>query len=83
MLEIFGGAVRPVPALIDGNVDLLGLSVSKQRLVLPRVRRGADDPHHHAASKHHFGRRCAPWPSTRRRCCRASPIAKIPRSMAF
>ncbi|AOB25257.1 MULTISPECIES: branched-chain amino acid ABC transporter permease [Bordetella] len=34
MLEIFGGAVRPVPALIDGNVDLLGLSVSKQRLVL-------------------------------------------------
>ncbi|MGZ8131675.1 branched-chain amino acid ABC transporter permease [Bordetella bronchiseptica] len=34
MLEIFGGAVRPVPALIDGNVDMLGLSVSKQRLVL-------------------------------------------------
>ncbi|KDB58826.1 branched-chain amino acid ABC transporter, permease protein [Bordetella bronchiseptica B18-5 (C3)] len=34
MLEMFGGAVRPVPALIDGNVDLLGLSVSKQRLVL-------------------------------------------------
>ncbi len=34
MLEIFGGAVRPVPALIEGNADLLGLSVSKQRLVL-------------------------------------------------
>ncbi|KDC22262.1 branched-chain amino acid ABC transporter permease [Bordetella bronchiseptica] len=34
MLEMFGGAVRPVPALIDGNIDLLGLSVSKQRLVL-------------------------------------------------
>lgn len=34
MLEAFGGAVRPVPALIDGNVELLGLNVSSQRLVL-------------------------------------------------
>lgn len=34
MLEVFGGAVRPVPALLDGNVHLLGLTVSSQRLVL-------------------------------------------------
>ena len=34
MLDTFGGAVRPVPALIGGNVELLGLSVSSQRLVL-------------------------------------------------
>lgn len=34
MLEVFGGAVRPVPALLDGNVQLLGLNVSAQRLVL-------------------------------------------------
>ncbi|ADV00700.1 branched-chain amino acid ABC transporter permease [Alicycliphilus denitrificans] len=34
MLEVFGGAVRPVPALLEGNVRLLGLTVSSQRLVL-------------------------------------------------
>lgn len=34
MLEVFGGAVRPVPALLEGNVELLGLNVSSQRLVL-------------------------------------------------
>ncbi|VVE50315.1 branched-chain amino acid ABC transporter permease [Pandoraea terrigena] len=34
MLEGFGGAVRPVPALIDGDVEMLGLTVSSQRLVL-------------------------------------------------
>lgn len=34
MLEVFGGAVRPVPALLEGNVQLLGLNVSAQRLVL-------------------------------------------------
>ncbi|MFT3721894.1 branched-chain amino acid ABC transporter permease [Pseudorhodoferax sp.] len=34
MLEVFGGAVRPVPALLDGNVHLWGLTVSSQRLVL-------------------------------------------------
>lgn len=34
MLEGFGGAVRPVPALLEGNVELLGLNVSSQRLVL-------------------------------------------------
>lgn len=34
MLEVFGGAVRPVPALLEGNVVLLGLNVSSQRLVL-------------------------------------------------
>ena len=34
MLEVFGGAVRPVPALAEGNVELLGLNVSSQRLVL-------------------------------------------------
>lgn len=34
MLKVFGGAVRPVPALIDGNVELLGLNVSSQRLTL-------------------------------------------------
>lgn len=34
MLEVFGGAVRPVPALVEGNVELLGLNVSSQRLVL-------------------------------------------------
>ena len=34
MLEVFGGAVRLVPALLDGNVQLLGLNVSAQRLVL-------------------------------------------------
>lgn len=34
MLEVFGGAVRPVPALLEGNVQVLGLNVSSQRLVL-------------------------------------------------
>ncbi|MFT3814887.1 MAG: branched-chain amino acid ABC transporter permease [Acidovorax sp.] len=34
MLEVFGGAVRPVPALLDGDVQFLGLTVSSQRLVL-------------------------------------------------
>lgn len=34
MLEVFGGAMRPVPALLEGNVRLLGLTVSSQRLVL-------------------------------------------------
>ncbi|MCL1861123.1 MAG: branched-chain amino acid ABC transporter permease [Proteobacteria bacterium] len=34
MLEVFGGAVRPVPALLEGNVQMLGLMVSRQRLVL-------------------------------------------------
>lgn len=34
MLEAFGGAVRPVPALLDGNVQFLDLNVSSQRLVL-------------------------------------------------
>lgn len=34
MLDTFGGAVRPVPALISGNVELLGLNISIQRLVL-------------------------------------------------
>lgn len=34
MLEVFGGAVRPVPALLEGNVELLGLNVSSQRLAL-------------------------------------------------
>ncbi|MGC3987312.1 MAG: branched-chain amino acid ABC transporter permease [Pseudorhodoferax sp.] len=34
MLEVFGGAVRPVPALLEGNAELLGLNVSSQRLVL-------------------------------------------------
>lgn len=34
MLEVFGGAVRPVLALLEGNVELLGLNVSSQRLVL-------------------------------------------------
>lgn len=34
MLEGFGGAVRPVPALLEGNVELLRLNVSSQRLVL-------------------------------------------------
>ncbi|MGH6627055.1 MAG: branched-chain amino acid ABC transporter permease [Burkholderiaceae bacterium] len=34
MLEVFGGAVRSVPALMEGNVEILGLNVSSQRLVL-------------------------------------------------
>lgn len=34
MLEVFGGAVRPVPALLEGTVSLFGLTVSSQRLVL-------------------------------------------------
>lgn len=33
-LEVFGGAVRPVPALLDGNVQIMGVNVSSQRLVL-------------------------------------------------
>lgn len=34
MLEVFGGAVRPVPSLVEGNLDVAGISVSKQRLIL-------------------------------------------------
>lgn len=34
MLEVFGGAVRPVPALLEGNVQVLGLNLSAQRLAL-------------------------------------------------
>lgn len=34
MLDVFGGAVRPVPTLIDGDVEMLGLSVSNQRVAL-------------------------------------------------
>jgi len=33
-LEVFGGAVRPVPPLLDGHVTLGGLSISAQRLLL-------------------------------------------------
>jgi branched-chain amino acid transport system permease protein len=33
-LEGFGGAVRPVPPLLDGNVTLGGLAISAQRLLL-------------------------------------------------
>ncbi|MBN3794955.1 branched-chain amino acid ABC transporter permease [Burkholderia sp. Ac-20392] len=33
-MKLFGGGVRPVPPLIDGNVDVLGVSIAAQRLVL-------------------------------------------------
>jgi len=36
-LEGFGGAVRPVPPLLQGHVDVAGLSVSAQRLLLCSV----------------------------------------------
>lgn len=36
-LKAFGGAVRPVPPLIDGNVDVFGVSIAAQRLVLCAV----------------------------------------------
>jgi len=34
LTKLFGGGVRPVPPLIDGNVDVLGISIAAQRLVL-------------------------------------------------
>ena len=34
MLDVFGGAVRPVPALVEGDLPLQGLGVSAQRLLL-------------------------------------------------
>lgn len=36
-LKAFGGAVRPVPPLIDGNVDVFGVSIAAQRLILCAV----------------------------------------------
>jgi branched-chain amino acid transport system permease protein len=33
-LEIFGGAVRPVPPLVQGNVEWLGFTMAAQRLLL-------------------------------------------------
>jgi len=36
-MKLFGGGVRPVPPLIDGNVDVLGVSIAAQRLVLCSV----------------------------------------------
>ena len=33
-LEVFGGAVRGVPEILPGNVDIFGASVTKQRLFL-------------------------------------------------
>ena len=36
-LKTFGGAVRPVPPLIDGNVDVFGVSIAAQRLILCAV----------------------------------------------
>jgi len=36
-LDVFGGAVRPVPPLVEGNVDFLGVSIAAQRLVLCAV----------------------------------------------
>ncbi|MBZ5790633.1 branched-chain amino acid ABC transporter permease [Burkholderia contaminans] len=33
-MKLFGGGVRSVPPLIDGNVDVLGISIAAQRLVL-------------------------------------------------
>lgn len=33
-LEMFGGAVRPVPPLVDGVVNIAGMNVAAQRLVL-------------------------------------------------
>lgn len=36
-LEVFGGAVRPVPPLVEGNLDILGVSIAAQRLVLCAV----------------------------------------------
>ncbi|HXZ06914.1 MAG TPA: branched-chain amino acid ABC transporter permease [Paraburkholderia sp.] len=32
--KLFGGIVRPVPPLVDGNIDVFGISVAAQRLVL-------------------------------------------------
>jgi len=37
LLKLFGGGVRPVPPLFEGNVDVLGVSVASQRLVLCAV----------------------------------------------
>ncbi|MBW3098180.1 branched-chain amino acid ABC transporter permease [Pseudohoeflea coraliihabitans] len=34
LLEIFGGAVRPVPEILPGNAEILGASVTIQRLFL-------------------------------------------------
>jgi branched-chain amino acid transport system permease protein len=36
-LDVFGGAIRPVPPLIEGNVLFLGVSIAAQRLVLCAV----------------------------------------------
>jgi branched-chain amino acid transport system permease protein len=33
-IKLFGGGVRPVPPLVDGNFDVSGISVAAQRLVL-------------------------------------------------
>ncbi|TEA77234.1 branched-chain amino acid ABC transporter permease [Allopusillimonas ginsengisoli] len=34
LLKMFGGGVRPVPPLVEGNIDFLGVSMASQRLVL-------------------------------------------------
>jgi branched-chain amino acid transport system permease protein len=36
-LEAFGGAVRPVPPLVEGNVNVLGVGIAAQRLLLCAV----------------------------------------------
>lgn len=36
-LKVFGGGVHPVPPLVEGNVDVLGVSIAAQRLVLCAV----------------------------------------------
>ena len=35
--QVFGGSIRPVPPLIEASVDLLGISLSAQRLILSAV----------------------------------------------
>ncbi|MFA7437680.1 branched-chain amino acid ABC transporter permease [Castellaniella sp.] len=37
MLRIFGGGVHPVPPLVQGNLEILGISIAGQRLVLCAV----------------------------------------------
>jgi branched-chain amino acid transport system permease protein len=40
LLRVFGGGIHPVPPLLEGNVDLFGVNVSSQRLVLCAVALG-------------------------------------------
>jgi branched-chain amino acid transport system permease protein len=37
LLDVFGGGVRAVPPLVEGNVDVLGISIAGQRLLLCAV----------------------------------------------